>query len=229
MAGGVRDHVFFRTPKGRRTAYIVITSNRGLCGSYNTNVSAAALRHMEAAEREEQILAVGARGRDYFQRHKKRVLHTYPKIAEAAFYEDAQALCQTALDLYTSGEADEVYLAFTHFESVLSHVPQVLRLLPVGNGEEEAGPVRGNELLGFEPAQDEVLDRAVPACISAVLYGALQESSSAEHAARMLSMDAAKKSAADIIEDLTRLYNRKRQAGITQEITEIIGGANVTN
>jgi len=106
-----------------------------------------------------------------------------------------------------------------------------VRLLPVGEEEtEDAEPTpRGNLAVGYEPSQTEALDHAVPACISALLFGALQESACSEHASRMLSMDAAKKSATDITEKLTRLYNRKRQAGITQEITEIIGGANVTN
>jgi len=224
VSEGASGNRFFRKTTGRRAAYIIITSDRGLCGSYNSNVSQAALRHMNE-DREEQILAIGQRGREFFHRHGKQILHAYPGMSETAFYEDAQTVAKELLHLYTSGEVDEVYLAYTKFESVLSHVPRVMRILPIGTEEvPTSGP---NPVMEFEPDVDTVLEAVVPLYLNAVLYGALQESSCSEQAARMLSMDAATKNATEIIDDLTRMYNRKRQAGITQEITEIVGGANV--
>jgi len=226
-----KRHLYFREPAGNKAAYVLITSNRGLCGSYNSNVSGTALRHMEATGKEEAVIAVGNRGRDYFQRRKKRIRDCYTEIAETAFYEDAQKLSKELISLYTSGEVDEVYLAYTEFESVLTHVPRVVRLLPVGEARaaeaklETAEP--GSCPMQFDPDVDTVLEDAVPLYLTAFLYGAMQESGCSEQAARMLSMDAATKNATEIIDDLTRMYNRKRQAGITQEIAEIVGGANV--
>ncbi|MCL2567829.1 MAG: ATP synthase F1 subunit gamma [Oscillospiraceae bacterium] len=224
-----RGHLFFREPTGTRVAYALITSDRGLCGSYNTNVSAEALKHIEEGGREEYIYAIGTRGRLYFQRRGKNIVETYPGMSETAFYEDARAVAHTLLDLYVTGQVDEVYVAYTRFESVLSHVPRLVRLLPIGPLDADTPEATGDQAVRFEPEIDTVLEYAVPAYLSAVLYGALQESGCSEQAARMLSMDAATKSAGNIIEDLKRAYNRKRQAGITQEIAEIVGGANVTN
>jgi len=225
--GDAGRHLYFKDPTGKRAAYVLITSNRGLCGSYNSNVSSAMLRHMETAEKEESIIAIGSRGRDYFSRRGKRIVHCYQDLTENALYTDLHQVGKQLMDLYVSGEVDEVYVAYTHFDTVLSHVPRVVRLLPIGSedGDEEAA----TEPCGmqFESDLDTVLEHALPLYLSAFLYGALQEAGSSEQAARMLSMDAASKNASEIIDDLTRMYNRKRQAGITQEITEIVSGANV--
>jgi len=220
------DHVFWSEREGKRTAYALITSDRGLCGSYNTNVCAEMLRHMDDGEREEQILAIGLRGREYFTRRDKRISHWWQDISELAFYEDAKMITEILISMYLAGEVDEVYVAYTHFETVLTHEPRVVRVLPVGAADERPG--HDNFDMKYGPDLNTVLDYAVPAYLNAFLYSALLESCACEQASRMISMEAATKNATDIIDDLSRMYNRKRQAYITQEITEIIGGAEVS-
>ena len=218
------SHVFFQERAGNKAAYVVISGDRGYCGSYNTNVASAALNHMESAGKDEAVFAIGLRSRDFFQRREKRVAQWHRGICEKARYEEVKQIADTLVSLYLSGELDEVYIAYTKFETVLTHTPTLKRLLPIGDGGEPAF----ENALCFEPDADTILEHAVPQYVSAFLFGAILESGCCEQAARMVSMDAATKSAQEIIEDLTRLYNRKRQAHITQEITEIIGGANVT-
>ena len=220
-------HVFFKEREGKRALYVLLTSDRGLCGSYNTNISATTLRHMNKNALEEQIIAIGLRGKDYFTRREKRILQSYSGMAETAFFEDARMIGKTLVSKFLSGEVDEVYVAYTHFVTVLTHEPRVVRVLPVGNQDE--GPEDDNFGMKYGPDLMTVLDYAVPAYLNAFLYSAMLESAASEQASRMISMDAATKNATEIIDDLTRLYNRKRQAYITQEITEIIGGAEVSN
>ena len=219
------NHVFWRERGGKRTLYAIITSDRGLCGSYNSNIGAAALRHMEAEERVEQILAIGLRGKEYFARRNKQIAYTYQGISETTFYEDARMLAEELTIRFLSGEVDEVYVAYTHFASVLTHEPRVVRVLPIGDQE---GEPWDNFDMTYVPDLNTVIDYAVPAYLSSFLYSALLESAACEQAARMVSMEAATKNATEIIDDLSRMYNRKRQAYITQEITEIIGGAEVS-
>jgi len=220
------DHVFFRERPGKRAAYAVITSDRGLCGSYNTNIAAEALCHMEEAGHEEQIIAIGLRGRAYFVRRGKQILRSHKEIAETAFYEDANKIGKNLISLFLKGQVDEVYVAYTHFESVLDHKPRIVRVLPIG--DQDALPDAGVFGMKYEPDLQSVLDYAIPSYLFAFLYSAMLESAACEQASRMVSMDAANKNATDIIDELTRTYNRKRQAQITQEITEIIGGAEVS-
>ena len=220
-----QEHVFFKErPEGGRTAYVVINGDRGYCGSYNTNVATLALEHMETGK-DEAVFAIGLRGREFFQRRNKQVLQWYRGICEKARYEEVKEIANTLISLYLSGEVDEVYVAYTRFLTVLTYEPTLERILPLGDGRE---PVFTSGRLQYEPDIGTILEHAVPQYVSAFLYGAILESGCCEQAARMVSMDAATKSAQEIIEDLTRLYNRKRQAHITQEITEIIGGANLT-
>ena len=220
-----QDHVFFQEREGGRAAYVVICGDRGYCGSYNSNVSMAALRHMDANDREEAVFTIGLRGRDFFQRRDKQISQWYRGICEKARYEEVKEIGDNLISLYLSGEVNEVYVVYTEFVTVLTHEPKVERVLPLGDGRKPNFESSG---LQYEPNIDVILEHAVPQFVSAFLYGAILESGCCEQAARMVSMDAATKSAAEIIEDLVRLFNRKRQAHITQEITEIIGGANVT-
>ncbi|MCL2828027.1 MAG: ATP synthase F1 subunit gamma [Oscillospiraceae bacterium] len=218
------ESVFFQQRPVKTTAYVVITGNRGYCGGYNSNVSALALAHMDEG-RNEEILAIGTRGRDYFQRLEKNIRHCYAQLSEHTTYAEAQGVAEALLSLYVSGEVDEVYVAHTQFQSVLSHEPTLTRILPMGDGED---PKNKPDRLQYEPDAEAFLEVAVPAHISAFLYGAVLESGCCEQAARMVSMDGATKNATEIIENLTRVYNRTRQAHITQEITEIIASVNIS-
>ena len=248
------DNVFVKPRPIKSTCYLVMSGDRGLCGSYNNNIVEKAMSHMRERE-SEQIIAIGTKGRDVFRRRGKNLLLSHtdvsekldylgfmhslqsqataareidsilsgPSVAEAALYKDAEYISGMLIDLYKSGKVDEVYVVYTHFESVLSYQPKLVRVLPLGESDGVA-----NEEMNYEQDVDEFFDHATPLYLSAFVYSAMLESACCEFAARMTSMNSATKNAGEIIEKLTLVYNRRRQADITQEINEIVGGASVT-
>ena len=144
---------------------------------------------------------------------------------EAPTYEDAQAISKEALSAYAKGEIGEIYLAYTHFKNTVSHEPTLLRLLPVQVKEEDLAANDADLLMNFEPNEEEALDMIIPKYITSLIYGALVEAVASENGARMQAMDSATSNAEDMINDLSLKYNRARQGSITQELTEIIAGA----
>ncbi|MGF7145192.1 F-type H+-transporting ATPase subunit gamma [Anaerotaenia torta] len=217
------DHVFVTPRKVKKTVYVVITSNKGLCGSYNNNVAECALKHMNQS-RDERIIVVGAKGLEFFRRHGKHILHRITDIHDMEIYEASGRMANLICSLYLSHEADEVYLAYTHFESTLSHLPLLQRVLPLPI-ETDRAPA-GDKMI-YEPDVCTFIDHLVPLYMHTCFFAAAAESVACEYAARMINMDAAGKNATEVIDNLKRMYNRKRQAAITQELNEIIGGANI--
>ena len=218
----VPENAFIKARDVKSTAYVVVSSDKGLCGGYNSNVTKAALAEMD--KKNEKIIAVGAKGAYNLRRKNKNVLHKLTGVSDATFYEDAKNIGKIITDLYLSGDIDEVYVIYTHFGSMISHQPRVEKILPLEQGA--ADGEQKNVRMGHDPDIDAFLEHAVPMYINIFLYSALVESSVCEHAARMMSMDAAANNAGEIIEDLTLVFNRKRQNIITQEINEIVSGAN---
>ena len=216
-----------RTPKGGgRALLIVITADRGLCGSFNTNVIKAATTFAaESAAREVALGLVGRRGRDYFVRRSLEVVFERVNIFATLKYEDAKAMAQTTIDAFLSGEVDSVHLAYNEFKSVMQQHVVVEQLLPIPRGGTAADPKAPTIEYRYEPAPDELLARLVPSHIEVQIYRALLESAAAEHAARMTAMDAATRNSADMIEELTLHMNKVRQAAITREIIEVVSGA----
>ena len=218
------QHSLFTPREVQNTAYIVVTSDRGLCGSYNANLLQKTMAHMNEG-RNEKVIAIGYKGYDYLKRHGKNILHRYVEVLETAFYEDAERIAAYLLSQYASGEIDEAYVAYTRFESALSHIPSVEKILPlVSPGAKETNQAGD---MNYEQGVDSFIDHAVPLYLGAFLYAALNESVACEQAARMVSTDSATKNAENIIHKLTRAYNRRRQATITQEISEVVGSANM--
>ena len=218
--------VYAQDRKVKSAAYIVLTSDRGLCGGYNTNVSKEALAVMNTnKDTEEKVIAVGSKGWDYFKRRGKNVVHKYPGPSEATTYDSAEQIAKHAAEMYTSGEADEVYLVYTHFETILAHEPAIVKLLPIKADTEGDAPFAFSSM-SYDPDVGTFISYAVPMYLSTTIFGAMVESLVCEQASRMTSMDAATRNATEIIDDLTLEYNRKRQNMITQEITEIVSGAN---
>ena len=172
----------------------------------------------------EVILVVGAKGYEFFRRRGKNILHRIIDITETQMYYDTGLLSEHVQSLYVSGEIDEVFIAYTRFESTLSYLPVVEKVLPISDGEEN---MRFDSEMTYEPDVHSFLEQAIPLYLHACFFAAMSESVACEHAARMVNMDSASKNATDIIDDLNRMYNRKRQAAITQEINEIVGGANI--
>ncbi|MCL2580586.1 MAG: F0F1 ATP synthase subunit gamma [Oscillospiraceae bacterium] len=248
------DNVFVKPREVKGTAYLVLSGDRGLCGSYNNNIVEKAMSHMRERDNE-QIIAIGTKGRDALRRRGKNVLSSHtdisqkmnylafmysmesienavsnvdkilsgPSVAETALYRDAELVSGMLIDLFKSGKVDEVYIVYTHFESVLSYRPTLAKVLPLG--EKDAGPGKD---MHYEQDVDEFFEHATPLYLSAFVYSAMLESACCEFAARMTSMNSATKNAGEIIDKLTLVYNRRRQADITQEINEIVGGASVT-
>jgi len=224
---GVGDEIEFAEEREVKTAaYIVLTSDRGLCGGYNVNISKEALAFIKSnADIQEKIIAIGSKGSEYFRRRGRKVVYKCAAASEATTFEDAELLGAHVASMYKSGEADEVYLVYTHFESILSHSTQIEKILPLRTGSGEDGS-SGSEGMSYDPDVATFISYAVPMYLSVAIYGAMMESAVCEYASRMTSMDSATRNASEIIEDLTLDYNRKRQSLITQEITEIVSGAN---
>ncbi|WP_344912190.1 ATP synthase F1 subunit gamma [Amphibacillus indicireducens] len=220
----VEDHPFYFERKVKNSLYIVLTSDRGLSGSYNVNVLAHALKHMNEGKNE-KILVVGSKGNEYFKKRNKNIIRKITNIADARVYYGTENLAEWVSELYLSGEVEEVYIAYTRFENVLSYTPQVERLLPVATGVELEGFGNSDEKK-YEPNLATFIDHVMPLYLHMSLFRAFSEAHTSEQAARMVNMDAAGKNASDLIKDLTSMYNRKRQAAITQELSEIVGSAN---
>jgi len=207
-------------------AYIVLTSDRGLCGGYNANIAKEALACINAnADKQEKIISIGSKGTEYFRRRGKNVVFKYASASEATTFENAELVGNRVSSMYKSGEVDEVYLIYTHFESILSHTPSIEKLLPIRTQTDGEETIRAVEM-SYDPDVATFISYAVPMYLNVVIFGAMMESSVCEYASRMTSMDSATRNATEIIEDLTLEYNRKRQGMITQEITEIVSGAN---
>jgi F-type H+-transporting ATPase subunit gamma len=224
---GTEGNVFVMKREVKNAAYVIITSDRGLCGGYNLNVSKEALAFMNAQNVPEKIVSIGIKGNDFFRRRGKNVIERIGCSTETAFYLDAEHIAGLLVKMYLTGEVDEVYVVYTHFETILAHVPTIFRLLPVGSGQSRGdGGNKAPERMVYDPDANTFMTYAVPMYMKLFLYGAMIESVVCEQASRMTSMDAATRNAEDIIEDLTLVYNRKRQGAITQEITEIVSGAN---
>ncbi len=219
------NHPFLNERKGDRVLVITVTSDRGLCGGYNINISKEVFNFIEG--KQESLYVIGNKGRDYFSRRNKNIVGTINGISEEPTYDDARRIGEFAVSGYNNGDFDEVYVAYTEFKSTISHEPSVIKLLPVDTTElesEEKGSALS--LMKYDPSEEDVLTYIVPKYINTVIYGALVTSSTCEQAARMTSMDAATENANEVIDSLTLVYNRARQGAITQEITEIVSGAN---
>ncbi|MCL2056560.1 MAG: ATP synthase F1 subunit gamma [Oscillospiraceae bacterium] len=223
------DNIFVREREVvRRSAFVVITGDRGLCGGYNTNAAKEALRVMK--DKNEIIIAVGKKGYEYFRRQRKNLSHRHDGVSDALTYADAQKIRKLLTELYTSADPekriDEAYIVYTGFEGMLTHIPKAQRLLPIGSVSGEEADTTAAAQMEYEPDINTFLEHAIPMYLEVCIYGAMLESAVCEHAARMMSMEAASKNAEEIIEDLTLSYNRARQGAITQELNEIVSGAN---
>ena len=224
---GQVDHKYLTSAASDRKAVIVITANRGLAGGYNSNVIKLVTRHPQWKKEKLDIYCLGTKGRDAFSRNGYLVKECDPEIVESPLYKDAAALCDRLLASFAEGEIGEIYLAYTAFKNTVSHIPTLLRLLPVEASDETTGAAGQDTgaIMNFEPEDSEALDLLIPKYITSLIYGALRESAASENGARMQAMDNATSNAEEIISDLTLKYNRARQGSITQELTEIIAGA----
>lgn len=226
-SGASIDHPLLR-PRDeiRSVGTIVISSDRGLAGAYNSNVIRAAERDMSAHGREPRLFLVGKKAVSYFRFRGYRFDDSWTGVSDQPRYEDARRVAGAAAGAFSEGRVDQVRLAYTRFESALTQRPVVIRLLPLEREElerqEDAGPTAQYV---FEPPPEQILDYLLPRYLEGAVYQGMLEAAASEHAARRRAMKAATDNADELIEDLTRVYNQARQAEITTEIMEVVGGA----
>lgn len=220
------NHPYLTGGDSTKKAVVVITSNRGLAGGYNSNIVKLITGNEDLKKEDLEIYAVGGKGVEGLSRRGYHIVSDDSAIMEAPSYPDAVALCKKVLDSFAKGEIGEIYLAYTHFKNTVSHEPKLIRLLPVDIEAQEETDEASNVLMNYEPNEEEALDMIIPKYVTSLFYGALVEAVASENGARMQAMDSATSNAEDMISDLSLKYNRARQGSITQELTEIIAGAN---
>ena len=217
------EHPYLKSGSSKKKAVIVITSNRGLAGGYNSNVIKLITKG-DFHKEDVVIYAIGSKGRDYLSRHGYQIGGDYSDVIEEPIYADAMRISDDLLKAFAEGEIGEIYLAYTAFKNTVSHIPTLLKLLPVDtDGIED---VDGDKaLMNFEQDEEEALNMLIPKYITSLIYGGMVEAVASENGARMQAMDSATSNAEEMIEKLSLQYNRARQGSITQELTEIIAGA----
>ncbi len=205
---------------------ISLTADRGLCGAFNTNLIAAADKFIQGKEQEGlevSLTQLGRKGRDYFRRRKRPLRVFHEGMLNKPNYGDASALGQEVIDLFLTHEVDEVYVCYSEFINMVTQRPVVKKLLPIApeTMEEEE-----QELLEyiFEPSREGVLNDLLPNYINLQLLEAFFQTAVSEHAARMAAMDNAVNNCKEMVRDLTLVYNKARQAAITAELMDIVGG-----
>ncbi len=223
---GTISHPYLNKGTSAKKAVIVITSNRGLAGGYNSNITKLVTGSDALPAKDVEVYAIGNKGKEALERRGYKVKMDGSGIIESPSYADAAELCKKVLGDYTAGEIGEIYLAYTHFKNTVSHEPRLIKLLPVEfDGDETERAAESNVLMNYEPNEEEALDMIIPKYVTSLFYGALVEAVASENGARMQAMDSATSNAEEMISDLTLKYNRARQGSITQELTEIIAGA----
>ena len=219
------EHKYLKSGESGKKAVIVITSNRGLAGGYNSNVIKL-ITQGELANEDLAIYAIGKKGKDALAKNYE-IRADYSDVMEDPVYAEAMKISKEVLSAFENGEISEIYLAYTGFKNTVVHIPTLLKLLPVEvSEEEETAQEDDHVMMNFEPKDEEALNLLIPKYITSLIYGGMIEAIASENGARMQAMDAATSNAEEMIEDLTLLYNRARQGSITQELTEIIAGAN---
>jgi F-type H+-transporting ATPase subunit gamma len=243
LAPNVREfkHPFLDERPVGAVGVVVIAADKGLAGSYNSNILRIAHQFIDrkrnelqgnanAAGREPvQLLTVGRKATDYFTKRGYNVVQSYPSLGDAASYDQVRAIANAVTGLFLTGQVDEVQIAFTEFVNTITQRPQVIKFLPIEppqGMDEESTPAAGGKLdFIFEPPAPELLGVLLPRFVETRVYQILLEAVAAEFGARMTAMTNATKNADEQIESLTLLANRTRQAMITKELLDIVGGA----
>ena len=222
-ADGEENHPLFReASKDGRVLVIVVTSDKGLCGAFNSSLLRVSQRFLiDNAHREVVADAVGRKGRDFLRRRTK-VRKEYIGVFQSLAYARAQEIAQSAMDAFLSREVDEVVLLYNEFKSVIQQRIVTNRLLPLDVVEEES---KGEQEYLYEPDARTIFDKLLPKVVEIAVWQALLESNAAEHGARMAAMDSATRNAAQTIDSLTLYMNKVRQAAITKEIIEVVSGS----
>ncbi len=231
-------HELLKERSGNRKLIVLVTSNRGLCGSYNAQIMRKVIAQMKTHPEDElSFVTVGKKGDAMLRRLGKKIEATFTDISETPRLADTLPIARLVTDLYESGSYDEIHVAFTDYVSGLTQIPKIRKLLPVSKEEVKKGieeamstitekpkEMKVNADYVFEPSYEEVMKDMVVKIVRMQMYQMILESSASEQSARMTAMKNASDAAGDMIGDLTLVFNKARQAGITQEISEISAG-----
>jgi F-type H+-transporting ATPase subunit gamma len=229
-ADGAPSHPLLEPREAKTAEVIVVTSDRGLAGGFNSNISRRVQRFLtEEGERFKSITlaTIGKKGRDFFRARKLEIRKDFTGVHAGLTYEKADAIAKEFTERYLAGEVDTVYLAYNEFKSAIVQKPVVVQLLPIDTGDATAGGDAAGASIDFkyEPSREALLAALLPRHISMQVWRALLESAASEHGARMSAMESATKNAEEMIAALTLQYNRARQAYVTKELSEIVSGA----
>ena len=226
IASGTKDsgHPMLTARPVKKTAYLVIGSDRGLAGAYNSSILRQVQRTIDERHKSKDeyvILAVGRVVRDYFVKRDHNVISDVIGLPDQPSFADIKEVARKAVGMFTDGTYDELYMYYNHFVSAIASEVTEKKLLPLT----DLAPASSNASYEFEPSGEAILEVLLPQYAESLVYGALLDGKASEHASRMTAMKNATDNASDLISDLSLQYNRARQAAITQEITEIVGGA----
>jgi F-type H+-transporting ATPase subunit gamma len=208
-----------------KTLVIIVTADKGLCGSFNTNIIKAGAAFVTESPQVCTLGLVGRKGRDFFGRRGFDVMYEEVGIFQKLAYGHAQGIARNAIELFTSGHVDRVVLIYNEFKSVMTQRVVVDQLLPIARADVDTA-VSANQIdYLYEPSAQEIFDQLLPRYVEVQVYRSLLESNAAFFAAQMTAMDTASKNATDMIASLTLYMNKVRQAAITREIIEVVSGA----
>lgn len=226
IASGTKDsgHPMLTARPVKKTAYLVIGSDRGLAGAYNSSILRQVQRTIDERHKSKDeyvILAVGRVVRDYFVKRDHNVISDVVGLPDQPSFADIKEIARKAVGMFIDGTYDELYMYYNHFVSAIASEVTEKKLLPLT----DLAPASSNASYEFEPSGEAILEVLLPQYAESLVYGALLDGKASEHASRMTAMKNATDNASDLISDLSLQYNRARQAAITQEITEIVGGA----
>ncbi len=218
-------HPMLQSRPVKKTGYIVITSDRGLAGGYNGNMIrkvVQTIRENHKSQDEYALFVIGRKGRDFFKKRNFPVMEEVVGLPESPSFSDIKKIASAAVNLFADEKIDELYLCYNEFQSAISQIPQVTRLLPLQAVESAERKINYE----YEPSAEEVLSVLLPKYAETLIYSALLDAKAAFYGAQMTAMGNATDNASDMIDRLTLFFNRARQASITQEISEIVAGAN---
>jgi F-type H+-transporting ATPase subunit gamma len=221
------QHPMLQSREVKKTAYFVITSDRGLAGGYNANLLRdlmETIRRKHQSEEEYSVFVAGRKGRDYFKKRNIPVVQEVTGLTDAPQFSEIKELAREAVNYFEEGKCDALYLVFNEFVNPLTQIPTQKQLLPLTEANMEKGASSAH--YEYEPSAEGVLEVLLPRYAETLIYSALLEAKAGEFGARMNAMGSATKNATEMISKLTLVYNRARQAAITQEISEIVAGAN---
>lgn len=225
ISGSAREHPLLNNyPDAKKAGVILITTNRGLVGSFNSNLIRKTLQE-EQLEPEliTELVAIGRKGKEIMSRLQKNIIADFPKIDTTVPVKEIYPIVQLLIERYNTEEYKKIYVVYNHFISMLVQEPKVKQLLPVVPKSEHKTETIGASVI-FEPSPTQVLNQLLPRILESQVYQAILESDASEHSARMMMMKNATEAAGDLIDDLTLTYNQLRQNKITTELAEITAG-----